>query len=98
LRQVALVLALQVGAPVDGKLPVAARVFRLFQEADGFGIRKVLELTACDMLQGLEDGVVDPLIEELEVGAAALQDGGDDVLEELLGELAVAVEVAERHL
>ena len=50
------------------------------------------------MLERREHGVVDALVEELEIGAAVLEDVLDDVLQELLGERHVVGEIAEGHL
>ena len=95
LRQKALVLRLQVGAPRHRELE---RLARLRQDVHGFGVRQPDELAADDAFQRADGGRLDALDEELHVLGAAFQDVAEDALEERLGEVHVVVEFEEGHL
>ena len=65
---------------------------------DGLGVGHVLEARCRHVLERGEHGVVDALVEELEIGAAVLEHVLDDVLQKVFGERHVAGEIAEGHL
>ena len=96
-HEVALVLALQVGAPVHGifELHPVLRSFLKYSDALGvfqpheFGVHHAFE--PCDQL------VVVAVVEELDVVAAVLNRIPDEVLDEVLGQVHVVVDVVERH-
>ena len=55
------------------------------------------EIASCDIFQRCEDGVIDPLIEELQVCLAVVQHIRDDILQKFFGKLSVSVQIAECH-
>ena len=95
LHQVALVLRLQVAAPVAGKFELAARSLQYF---DAFGVVEALEIVLQHEAQPLQQPRIPHLVHELEVLAAVLQRIADQVLEEVLGQLHVVLQVVERRL
>ena len=60
-------LGLQIVAPVDRETP---NVLPAFFNLDGVGVRDVPEVRFGDMLERREHGVLDELVEELQIFAA----------------------------
>ena len=98
LGQVALVLGLEVDAPLDGVLELGAGGLGVLQDLDGVGVGDAREVGAGDVLEALEQALVDELVEHLELVGAAVHDVANDVLEHVLGHVHLALEVAEGHL
>ena len=97
LGQIALVLALQIGAPVDGELPVALPAFS--RMLDRLGVGDVLEVRRSPRARASTSTVLSMrLLKNSRSGRQLSSTYCDDVLQELLGERHVAVEVAEGHL
>ena len=95
LGQVALVLGLDVHAPLHGELEL---LVVLLQNLDGIGVADAAELAACHQLEALDEALVDELVEEGHLIGAVVQHIADDVLGHGLGGIHVAVQVAEGHL
>ena len=95
LGQEALVLGLQVGAPLD---LIVELVVVLHEDIDGLGIAHAAEVARHDVLQTLPQPLVHEAVEEVDLIGAALEHAADDVLDHRLGHVHVAREVAERHL
>ena len=95
--QKAFVLALQIAAPKNGELPFPAFSLCVFQNLDCFSVGDVPKIAAGQVLQHGDQSVVDTFVEKLQVGTAAIQHSVDEELQELLRQLAIAVQVAKGH-
>ena len=95
LGQVALVLGLDVHAPLHGELEL---LVVLLQDLDGVGVADAAKLAVCHQLKALDEALVDELVEESHLIGAVVQNVADDVLGHGLGGVHVAVQIAERHL
>jgi hypothetical protein len=95
LREEALVLGLQVGAPVHlvGELVVV-----LLEDLHRLGVGHPAEIGGGHMLQPLDETLVHELVEEGHLVGAALHGAADDELNHGLGHIHVALEVGEGHL
>lgn len=98
LREVALVLGLEVDAPLDRVLELVAVCLGVRQDLDGVRVGDAREVACGDVLQALLQALVHELVEHVELIRAVLHHVVDDVLEHLLGHVHLALEVAERHL
>ena len=95
LGEIALVLGLQVDAPADRELEL---LLRALQDADRLGVVHPHELGFDDAGELRDHALLDPLLEERHVVAALGEDGGEDVLDQRLGEVGVVGERRERDL
>ena len=95
LGQVALVLGLDIHAPLHGVLEL---LVVLFQDLNGFGVADAAELAVCHQLQTLDKTLINELVEESHLVRAVVQHIADDVLDHSLGVVHIAVQVAEGHL
>ena len=95
LGEIPLVLGLQIVSPTRRELE---RLVRLRQEIDGLAVCDSFEAAVGDCRQCVEQRVVDPLVEELEVGQVVVEHIPDEVLDVVLREIAVVVDVSERDL
>jgi hypothetical protein len=95
LGEVALVLGLQVHAPRHRELEGLARAL---EHLDGLGVVEALELRLDQRGQPLLAAGIDELLEEGEVVLPLVEHGGEDELEEVLGEVGVGGEIGERDL
>ena len=93
-HEVALVLALEVGAPVDGELELAARCLEYL---DTFGIGKAHEVVVEHELQTAHKLLVEMLGEEVDIVATVVESIADTVLHELLCKIHIVGNVVERH-
>lgn len=98
LREVALVLGLEVDAPLDRVLELVAGRLGVRQDLDGVRVGDAREVACGDVLQALLQALVHELVEHVELIRAVLHHVVDDVLEHLLGHIHLALEIAERHL
>ena len=98
LHQVALVLAGQVAAPVDGEFELLAPGHGLLQYADALGVGQADELRPHHAAQAVEQPLIDHLVEEGEVVHAVVQRPLHAVLYELLLQVHQLGEVGEGHL
>ena len=95
LGQVALVLGLDIHAPLDGELEL---LVVLLQHLDGVGVGDAAKFAVRHQLQALDEALVDELVEEGHLVGAVVQHIADDILGHGLGGVHVAVQVAEGHL
>ena len=95
LDQVALVLRLQVAAPVAREFELAARSL---QNLDALGVVKTLEVVVEHETEPVEQPLVPHLVHELEVLHAVVQRILDEVLEEVLGQFHVVLQVVKGGL
>ena len=95
LGQVALVLGLQVDAPLDGVVELVAG---LLQQLHGVGIGDAAEVVVHDVVQALEQALIHEGVEKLQLLWAFFEHGVDDELHHRFHALEVVVEVGERHL
>ena len=98
LGQVALVLALQVGAPLDGELELMPVLDGRLQRVHGLRVRDAAEGRLHDLGELVLQALLDALVEEFEVLRAVLEHGGHAVLEVGLGARHVVRQVGEGHL
>ena len=98
LHEVALVLALQVSAPVDGVLELVAGCDCRLEDFDTLSVGQTDELGADYAFEALQKGVVVAVVKELDVVAAVLESILDEALDEVLGEVHVVLDVVEGHL
>ena len=97
LHEVALVLALEVGAPVDRVLELLAVRDGLLEDVHGLRVGDALESDAQHAAEPLDQAVVILVVEELQVVHAVVQGVLDEVFHELFGEFHVVVDVVEGH-
>ncbi len=83
LGQVALVLGLEVNAPLHWELEVHGG---LLEEFNGLGVVEDLEVVVDDVVEFLQEALLNALVEELHLLGAALQSLGDDGLHHFLGD------------
>ena len=95
LRQVALVLGLQVAAPVHGILELRAAVF---QNLHGLGVADTGEVRIAHGGQALDQALVHEAVQEVQLLRGLLQHSGDDVLDHVLFQLHVIGQVGEGDL
>jgi len=96
LAQIALMLALEVHAPVD--VIVLKLGVRLLQDLNRFRILHAPEFAVAHMVQALQQVLVDEFIEELHLFRAVVHDVVDAVLDHVLDQLHVIVEIRKRDL
>ena len=92
LHEVALVLGLQVAAPVAGEFELAARSL---QNLDAFGVVETLEIVLQHKVQTLQQPLVPHLVHKFEVFHAVVQRIPDEVFEEILGQFHVVLQFEE---
>ena len=95
LGQIALVLGLQVDAPLNGEVEL---LVAFLEDIDGLGVAYAAELVGNDVLEALEQTLVHEGVEKLHLLWAALDDGVYDVLDHRLGVVHVVVKVCKCHL
>ena len=99
LDEVTLVLRGKVHAPSgDGELKLMSVLHGLLEDADALGVGQTDEVLLDDGLQGLQERLVDHLVEELQVVTTVVQRPLNTVLDELLLEVHQLVLVHERNL
>ena len=94
LNEEALVLALEVDAPVDGELEFVAGCL---EDVDGFGVAQAHELLGEHRLEAGDELFVVVLGEKLDVVAAVVEGVADAIFEEVLGEVHVLVDIDEGY-
>ena len=92
LREEALVLGLQVAAPVDGVLKL---VVVLFQQGDGVGVGDAAKFVVQDVVQPVKQSLVNEFVEEVHFLGSVLQNVGDDILDHGLGQLHIILQVSK---
>ncbi len=97
LHQVALMFACQVVAPVAGELKLLALLDGFLQDVDTFGIGQAHEGFLEYTLQTLQEGLVDHLVEELQVVLAVVQCPTDTVFNEVFFQVHQLLLVEESH-
>ncbi len=99
LHQVALVLTGEIHTPFgDGELELMTFLGSLLQDIEALSIRQTYEVLLHHALQGLDERLVNHLVEELEVVLAVIQCPLHAVLDEVLLEVHQFVLVHEGHL
>ena len=91
-------LAGQVHTPADGELELAAISHSLLQNPDTLGIGQTHERTAYHPLEALDEGLVDHLVEELQVVLAVVECPLYTILDEVFLEVHQVVHIDEGHL
>jgi len=95
LRQIALVLGLQVDAPLHG---IVKLLTALFQQVHRFRVAHPAEVGGGHMLQTLPQALIHELVEEVHLLRALLHHIADDILDHVLGGVHIAVQIGEGHL
>ena len=94
LGYVTFVLGLKVQAPFHRKFEVLAGRLKDFY---GLGVGEAFEVGIDYVFQGGNGSLVVPTVEESQIVGAGFEDPGEDVLEEILGQLGQAVQVTEGY-
>lgn len=98
LDEVALVLAGEVGSPVDGELELLATTDGLLEDGDALSIGGTYEWTLYDEADALDELLVVVLGEELEVVHTVIKSPLETMLGERLGEVLVALIIHKSDL
>ena len=95
LGQAALVLCLEVAAPIDFVVELVVVLLKLL---DGVGISDARKIGADNGINALKQTLINELVKELKLRLAALHNIGDDILYHRLCELHIILKIGKSNL